>query len=507
MRSTCPCLLVLLLVCGPLPGAPAAPKPLAAEAMVSQNKHSTDNPIDRAPSSGPDVTFHFQPEGRLFGDPIPFYHEGIHHVFYLRGWGWQHLASRDLVTWKQLPGTGITGATGSIVNKDGLFYLFYSGNAANTRAVCLATSRDLVTWTNSEQNPLLRLDRDVPDDVYDTSKDWRDPHVFWNPEEQKWWMAVAAMERTNGAYGPAGAVACATSADLLHWTVERKPMLLDRDSNAGECPDVFPFGAGWALIYYPDASRIRLADSPRGPWRRPKNDAPSGLYFNAGKTEFDGKRHIWHGYMARLAKDYDSHQPQGVMALPRELYLDAAGNPAVRLVPEIVAACSQDATGGAGGMVFTPLLKSSVRATVDSVVMEAGPGDHALALWQNAPEDFFLSTDVTLDEGCQLTLYFRSNSKVDDSYILRIDALNSEVSFHHWKGWNRMSPMNARALEIPKNQSFKLHVMLHGDVFEAFLDDRIAMSSRVQLPKGSLAISARDGRAELKNLKITHLPR
>ena len=78
-----PGLLVLLLVCGPLPATPDAPKPLAAEAMVSQNKNRTDNPIDRAPSSGPDVTFHFQPEGRLFGDPIPFYHEGIHHVFYL----------------------------------------------------------------------------------------------------------------------------------------------------------------------------------------------------------------------------------------------------------------------------------------------------------------------------------------------------------------------------------------------------------------------------------------
>ena len=474
--------------------------------LAAEPNAAADNPIDRAPSSGPDVTFHFQPEGKFFGDPIPFYNEGIHHVFYLRGWGWQHLASRDLVTWKQLPGTGITGATGNIVKKDDLFYLFYSGRIEKTRTVCLATSRDLVTWTNSEQNPLLRLDRDVPDDVYDTSSVWRDPHVFWNPEEKKWWMAVAAMERTDGAYGPAGAVACATSDDLMHWTVERKPMLLDRDSNAGECPDVFPFGDGWAMIYYPDASRIRLADSPRGPWRRPKNDAPSGLYFNAGKTEFDGKRHIWHGYMARLSKDYDSHVAQGVMALPRELYLDDVGNPAVRLVPEIVAACSKDATGGSGSKVFSPLLKSSVRAPADSVVMEAGPGDNVLALWKNAPADFFLSTDVTMAEGCQLTLHFRSNSKVDDSYILRIDALNSEVTFHHWKGWNRRSPMNARALEIPKNRSFKLHVMLNGDVFEAFLDDRIAMSSRVQLRKGSLALSARDGRAELKNLKITHLP-
>ena len=68
-----------------------------------------------------------------------------------------------------------------------------------------------------------------------------------------------------------------------------------------------------------------------------------------------------------------------------------------------------------------------------------------------------------------------------------------------------MSPMSVRSMEIPKKRSFKLHVMLHGDVFEAFLDDRVAMGSRVQIPKGSLAISARDGRVELEGLKITHL--
>ena len=66
--------------------------------------------------------------------------------------------------------------------------------------------------------------------------------------------------------------------------------------------------------------------------------------------------------------------------------------------------------------------------------------------------------------------------------------------------------MNARSLAIPTDRSFKLHVMLHGDVFEAFIDDRIAISSRVQIAQGSLAISVRDGATELKHFKITHLP-
>ena len=306
------------------------------------------DPIDVAPSIGPEVTFHFQPKGSVFGDPTPFYHNGVHHVFYLDKGTWMHLASRDLVTWKQLPASRVPGATGSIVKKDNVFLAFscYHNGVDGGPSVAVSRSHDLITWTSSNKNPLLRLHKDVPHDVYEGEGNWRDPHVFWNPEAKQWWMAVAAQEQTHGVYGPAGAVAYATSSDLMNWKVERKPLLFDRDSNAGECPDVFPFGKGWAMIFYPDASRIRLADSPQGPWRRPKNDAPSGLYFNAGKTEFDGKRHIWHAALSGLSSDYADHQYGGVMALPRELYLDDSGNPAVRLLPEIVSACSNDATRG-----------------------------------------------------------------------------------------------------------------------------------------------------------------
>lgn len=488
--------------------------------------NATIDLFGQVPKIGSDAMFHFQPEGSVFGDPIPFYHNGIHHVFYLSlkqnrdgslsGHQWSHLASRDLVVWEQWPAAIVPDetepfiATGNIVEKDGIFFAFYCTaiikNEKRDPVICVATSNDLVTWTKSPQNPLIRLHHDVPTDVYETNNIWRDPHVFWNQEAKEWWMAVAAKEQTDGVYGPAGAVAYATSSDLMNWTVERKPMLLDRDSNAGECPDVFPFGEGWAMIYYPDATRIRLADSPKGPWRRPKNDAPSGLHFNAGKTEFDGNRYIWHGYLAQLSHDYDEHQYGGVMALPRELYLDDSGNPAVRLVPEIIAACNKDATGSLGGKAFSPLFDGPVHTDNNLIVLDPGIGDHALALWEDAPEDFFLSADVTMVEDGQLTLYFRSTPEVDDSYILRIDANNSEVSFRHWKGWNRMSAMNTRSIEIPKNSSFKLNIMLHGDVFEAFLDDRIAIGSRMQILKGSLAISARDGRAEFKNFRITHLP-
>ena len=130
-----------------------------------------------------------------------------------------------------------------------------------------------------------------------------------------------------------------------------------------------------------------------------------------------------------------------------------------------------------------------------------------MAIWKDAPKDLFLSAEVTMEKVSQLTFYFRSTKKIDDSYILRLDVCNSEVSFHHWKGWNRMSAMNTRSMDIPTDRSFIVHIMLHGDVLEAFIDDRIAIGSRVQNSNGSLAISARDNRIKLEKLKITHLPK
>jgi hypothetical protein len=46
-----------------------------------------------------------------------------------------------------------------------------------------------------------------------------------------------------------------------------------------------------------------------------------------------------------------------------------------------------------------------------------------------------------------------------------------------------MPPLRAQVLEIPAGRPFKLHLMLHGDVLEAFVDDRISLFARVQIPK------------------------
>jgi len=478
------------------------------------------------------ATFHYQPDSAIFGDPIPFYHDGVHHVFYLhskKSLDWYHLASRDLVHWEELPPAILADendrmiATGSIVEKDGVFHAFYTTASRKDEgpglpSVRVATSQDLVQWAKEPGPPLLLLKRDVPAvGTYDTLAHWRDPHVFWNPGAKQWWLAIAAHEKTSIGYPYAGAVALATSTDLRKWTVSPEPLLSTREIVASECPDIFPFGDGWAMVYYTDTTRIRLADDPRGPWRRPPNDVPWGLHFQAGKTEFDGRRRIIHAYLQRTDSDYAAHVYGGCMALPRELHLDEHGAGGTRLVPEVIAACRDDATAGQGCQVFNASTTDPVKTTHDAITLASQSGAAAMAVWQNAPADFFLTADVRFAPGATLSLLLRGNPQekhpgrvkpnpLDDSYVLTFDAHTRQVTLSRQNAWNRMPVIRTQPLDLPTDRPCKLHLMLHGDVLEAFVDDRISLCARLQLPTGALALLARDGQVSLDNLRITQLP-
>jgi sucrose-6-phosphate hydrolase SacC (GH32 family) len=302
----------------------------------------------------PATTFHYQPPDTFFGDPIPFYHDGVHHVFYLHpkdGLDWHHLTSRDLVHWEDL---------GSAIDVD-------------------------------ENDSLI-----------------------------------------------------ATGSIVEH----------------------------------------------------------GGLF---------------HAYLQRADSDFAEHVYGGCMALPRELYLAEDGSVAIRLVPEVVAACREDATAGKGASVFASAKGDVVTAGQDAVTLAAKTGATVLAVWKKAPADFFLTADIRLAPGATLHLLLRGNeqtthpgrehpSALDDSYVLTLDAHSRQIVLFRQNAWNRVPALRTRQLRLPTDRTCKLHVMLHGDVLEAFVDDRISLCARMQLPSGAFALLARDGRVSLSNLRITQLP-
>ena len=90
----------------------------------------------------------YKPADGFVGDVIPFYWDGVYHAFYLKAplpplrdgahhTPYAHLASRDLVHWEELPlaiepgppdaPDSVSCFTGAVIERDGTFYLFYTG--------------------------------------------------------------------------------------------------------------------------------------------------------------------------------------------------------------------------------------------------------------------------------------------------------------------------------------------------------------------------------------------
>lgn len=235
--------------------------------------------------------------GLSCGDSIPFYHDGMYHLFFLsvpentvrypervRN-TWQHVVSKNLVEWEEmqpvlLPGDGTKldqdGCwTGSVIYAEGKYHIFYTGYHIDSefpQTICHAVSDDCVTFEKDLNNPII-----VPDIRYYENIDWRDPYIFYNEEEMEYWMLIAAR-KNSGPSNRRGVVVLYKSKDLQefeHWGVIYEPW----HTNCPECPEMYKMGEYWYLVYSRFSERAqtiyRYSKSPYGPWRTPKFDGKS----------------------------------------------------------------------------------------------------------------------------------------------------------------------------------------------------------------------------------------
>ena len=192
--------------------------------------------------------------------------------------------------------------TGSLIrcHKDGLYYLFYTGNKyhpsdwENRQVVMSATSTDGVEWSKTD----LRLNGN---EWYYYRNDFRDPEVF-RTEDGVYHMLVATGKDGRNV------LAEFTSSDCRNWSHKGLFMntLWDRFY---ECPNVFKMGEWWYLVYselHKEIRRVQYFKSKtyEGLAACTKDDNPvwpdnhegylDSRGFYAGKTASDGSnRYIW----------------------------------------------------------------------------------------------------------------------------------------------------------------------------------------------------------------------
>lgn len=444
---------------------------------------------------------HYRPAGARFGDPMPVWRDGVFHVFYLKKTPpsedlvWAHVSSRDLLAWTEHPDLPMRGCTGCFVVKDGVGYAF-TGNSRADRWV----SRDpaMETW---ERDPTVSVQLDPR--WYDLAAGWRDPCVVWIPEENQYWM-VATARTAAGAGKPSknGCVALATSPDLEQWTIH-PPLWAPDAFTWAECPDLFPLGDRWALVYLHEGTQLRLAASPRGPWPRPAIETLSqGLA--AGRTLSDGRRRLLFGWL------YD-HGWGGEMLVAQELFLHADGTAATRCAAEVVAACRRapDATGGGGGGVFRPV-RGEWRLAADSAAADVAPGRSGLAIWPDAPGDFYLEALVRVHPEARACIVLRGHDAdlENASAAVVMDPARKTVSICDWNLWRSCVPLSGETFGphvFRDDGQVFVQVIVRGPIAEVFFDERQAISVRVPSGGGPLGLFAREGPVQWNNLVIRRL--
>lgn len=199
---------------------------------------------------------HYSAHTGWMNDPNGFcFFNGKYHIFYQHNpyapkWGqmhWGHAISDDLVSWKELP-IALTPDrwyeddpkggcfSGSAIVIDGILYLYYTATAGGHQRQCVATSVDGAVFTKAEQNPIL----EAPPGF----EDFRDPKVFYI--ETRLFMVIGASDQTEHV------VFLYEGKNPYTW--EERGVLYSVPQKVGtmpECPDFFPLGDKWVLVFSP----------------------------------------------------------------------------------------------------------------------------------------------------------------------------------------------------------------------------------------------------------------
>lgn len=285
--------------------------------------------------------YHLSSPEHWLNDPIPFYWDDTYHLFFQysddRDWKirqWQHAVSQDLINWEiiepaLLPEQSYDKMgcwTGSIVEKDQLFYLFYTG--VSPQVQCLATSRDLIHW--KKQGVIIEKPPEGFDHLWDDPDHlrpkicWRDPCVWF--EDGQWLMIIGSEDINKG-----GAALLYASDNLRDWRYLHPFYTGDREQIGYmfECPDYFTLdghdillscccdhqGVNWEAYWY-------LGQKRNQKFIQSKQALLDRDAFYAPKTTRDkkGRRLLWGWIPDTLPFDMIKEKDHaGVLSLPRRL--------------------------------------------------------------------------------------------------------------------------------------------------------------------------------------------
>jgi len=428
------------------------------------------------------------------GDIMPFFDNGKFHIYFLHdaknkpdGKGFHDIhefLSTDLAHFtyegQMIPYGNTTQAdfgvgTGSVVKVGSTYYFYYTGHngipaflESNPReSVLCATSTDLKNWTKISTFKIT-----APAGYY--NYDFRDPHVFFNSELNKYSMLVSTQTEP----GRKAVLLHFTTADPAsgNWTVQAPIYTTTSQENylMMECADVFKMGNYWYLFFSENWSgakgtHYRMATSLNGPWITPQNDRIDGEYFYAGKTASDGNKRYVFGWNARKSPENDLGNK------------DWAGN---MVIHELV----QNSDGTLGTQApqsvknfFGKNIAIESTATEGNVNFSnnaytlTSTSDKAMATFKPIGKRAKINAEVTLTNSTGVSGFVFHTNSTGGYYKIVMDITNDAII-----GYNSASQETTRIpFDLQSNSKYNVEIITEGSVVVLYVNGKVALTNRI----------------------------
>jgi sucrose-6-phosphate hydrolase SacC (GH32 family) len=453
---------------------------------------------------------HFRPQAGGCGDVTAFYWKGAYHVFYLQDPYWHHRVSTDLVRWKDMPpalkkGDDPTGPdgegcwSGSIIEHDGIFYLFYTGKGSRDPKgdqkvmVATCTDSDLSQWIKHPEWTFYADGKYYWNTTINGSaaslgphhgQSFRDPDVFWNAAKKQWWMLL----HTVAVEGVMPCIGLYTSTDLVHWTVQPPLVKYPLAQESIDCPHAAPIGNHWFIICA-DAN-YTTAKGPEGPYP-PKTTRYDYGDLLVPKSLFDGRRRLIWGWIRDLKEQQDAGAAVwgGTISLPREIYSSSTGEIFERPVEEIVQAFSHSALDLSSRPKFTTV-REDWRYKGSQLT---GRGE----CYFDVPDDYLVQCQVQLEPNTDFTLVMRRQAEQDKGYKLVVSPKNNTVSLA------RGTSNFVRTVKIDITKPVEIQAFVQGAIIECFVNKRWAFTCRAyDFGSGGLGLKVDGGQATVQQMSV-----
>ena len=211
---------------------------------------------------------------------------------------------------------------------------------------------------------------------------------------------------------------------------------------------------------------------------------------------FDGKRHIWVGWIWDRATERDSGASQwgGTMSLPREISAGKDGQLLARPAPEVTAIFRRT--------VFDLRAKPTLTGAQPKWRYADGAlvGEMPLAGSQcsfDAPDNYMVQCTVKLDPKAQLAIVLREQGKTGEGYRLTLRPALSEAEI---AGPGFAWP---RKIALDATKPITIQAFVQGTIIEAFINDQYAFTCRAyDYRSGKIGLNVTGGTVKVMGLRV-----